>query len=73
MQDWYFSLEGAINMTPKAIKALDDIAEREIMDHIRQRNMLFLEAAISTMLSVDNHDVVAKTLREQAEMLEDFG
>lgn len=73
MQDWYFNLERSINMTPKAIKALEDIAEREIMDHIRQRNMLFLEAAISTMLSVDDLTVVAKTLREQAEMLEDFG
>lgn len=60
-------------MTPKGIKALDEIAEKAINNHLRQRNNLMLEAVISAYLDTDSPEEVAAILREQAKLLEEWG
>nr|WP_313709029.1 hypothetical protein [Brucella intermedia] len=59
-------------MTPKGIKALNDLAEASRLAHIRQRNCLILEAAIAAMLDADDPFTVAEILREHADQLVEY-
>lgn len=60
-------------MTPKGIKALNDIADKSMESHLRQRNNLMLEAVISAYLDTDTPEDVAAILRVQADLLEEWG
>ena len=60
-------------MTPKGIKALDEIAEKAATAHLRQRNNLMLEAVISAYLDTDTPEEVAAILRVQADLGEEWG
>lgn len=80
MQDWFFSLEGSINMAGKktipiedaGLEALNDLAEEATLNHLYHRNLLFLEATISAMLDVHDARDVATILREHADQLEAY-
>lgn len=52
---------------------LEKLAEKEIDLHLTTRSMLFLEAAIASLLDTRNPHQVAKILRNQANDLEAFG
>lgn len=60
-------------MTPAGIQALSQLADKAIDSHLRQRSMLYLESAIAALLYTDKPEVVAGVLREQAQLLEDWG
>jgi len=59
--------------TRREIECLNEIAEEATLDHFHHRNMMFLEACISAMLDVHNHEGVAAILREHADQLDAFG
>lgn len=53
---------------------LDEIARDATKRHFHQRNLLFLEAAISNFLSNDMRpEEVAKVLEDHAKQLRDWG
>ncbi len=49
--------------------ALDELAQRALVRHLRARNMLMLEAVIAAMLDTDSPEDAARILREQADIL----
>lgn len=78
-EDFFFALEREINLSmkkrsidippDKGIQALNELADRATTAHFRQRNMLYLEAAIACMLQQDDPFTVASILTKQAQGL----
>lgn len=60
-------------MPSKPSKALRDLEDQAKFNHWHARNLLMLEAVISAMLDVDDHEGIAEILREHADQLEEFG
>ena len=54
---------------PRRHQALDELAERARLKHLRARNMLMLEAVIAAMLDTESPEDAAHILREQADLL----
>lgn len=81
-EDFFFALERAVNMSmkkrsidipsDKGVQALNELADRATTAHFRQRNLLFLEATISSMLDTWSPFEVADILREQADQLVEY-
>ena len=59
--------------TPEDFNAINQHIHNECILHMRRRNMLFLEAAISCMMDTDTAQDTARLLREHANQLEEYG
>lgn len=57
----------------RRISALSEIAARETENYLRDRERMFLEAAIGLLLHSHSISEVTKMLRDHADHLEQFG